>query len=137
MRVTTSVSKYEDIYHTYLREFEVVSKNKSTLAFMDNQAIVPIGNPDNAISMRGSDHKKSLRSSCSWIGALDHDWKLGDFVYKMKRRYISNEEAINDILRFVEEGDEDLDYEDNLEELYSDEQRDFQLIPGILIKVYC
>lgn len=58
-------------------------------------------------------------------------------MYKMKRRYISNEEAINDILRFVEEGDEDLDYEDNLEELYSDEQRDFQLIPGILIKVYC
>ena len=37
----------------------------------------------------------------------------------MKRRYISNEEAINDSLRFVEEGDEDLDYENNLEELYS------------------
>ena len=55
----------------------------------------------------------------------------------MKRRYISNEEAINDILRFVEEGDEDLHYEDNLGELYSDEQSDFQLIPGILIKVYC
>ena len=55
----------------------------------------------------------------------------------MKRQYISNEEAINDILRFVEERDEDLDYEDNLEERYSDEQRDFQLIPGILIKVYC
>ena len=55
----------------------------------------------------------------------------------MKRRYISNDEAINDILRFVEEGEEDLDYEDNLEELYSDEQRDFQLIPGILMKVYC
>ena len=58
-------------------------------------------------------------------------------MYKIKRRYISNEEAINDILKFVEEGHEDLDYEDNLEELYSDEQRDFQLIPGILIKVYC
>ena len=55
----------------------------------------------------------------------------------MKRRYISNEEAINHILRFVEEGDEDLDYEDNLGELYSNELRDFQLIPGILIKVYC
>ena len=42
---------------------------------------------------------------------------------------------INDILRFVEEGDEDLDYENNLEELYSDEQRDFHLIQGILVKV--
>ena len=55
----------------------------------------------------------------------------------MKRRYISNEETINDILRFVKVGDKDLDYEDNLEGRYSDEQRDFQLIPGILIKVYC
>ena len=55
----------------------------------------------------------------------------------MKMRYISNEEAINDILRFVDERDEDLNYEDNLEELYSDEQRDFQLIPSILIKIYC
>ena len=44
-------SKYAYIYYTYLTEFAVKFKNNTTLAYMDNKATVPTGEPFNAISM--------------------------------------------------------------------------------------
>ena len=68
---------------------------------MDNQAIIPIGNPDNSKSMSGSDHKESLRLSASWFSALDHDWKLEDFALSVSQICDIAESAQFSVLSFV------------------------------------
>ena len=47
-----------------------------------------------------------------------------------KRKLISLEEAVEDVLRFIDEGDEDIDNLDDLDDLYNDDQTDFQLQQG-------
>ena len=43
----------------------------------------------------------------------------------------------NDVRRFIDEGDEDIDNLHDLDDLYNDDQTDFQLQPGSYISCLC
>ena len=80
MRADHPDSKYAHINYTYLKEFAVKFKNNTTLAYMDDKATVPIGEPLNTISMGVRGHKKLLGAVDGCIGAFDHDQKLGGLI---------------------------------------------------------
>ena len=53
---------------------------------------------------------------------------INEKVKITKRKSISYKDVVEELLRFVEEGDKNL--EDNLEELFPENQVNFQLQPG-------
>ena len=57
---------------------------------------------------------------------LDIDEK----VKMSKRKIISDKDMVEEVLQFVEDSDENLEDEDDLEELFLENQVHFQLQPG-------
>ena len=55
---------------------------------------------------------------------------IDENVKTSKRKLISYKDAVEEDLRFVEEGDKNLEDEDDLEELFPQNQVHFQLQPG-------
>ena len=47
-----------------------------------------------------------------------------------KRKIISDKDVVEEVLQFVEDSDENLEDEDDLEELFFENQVHFQLQPG-------
>ena len=80
MRADHPDSKYAYIYYTYLKEFAVKFKNNTTLAYMDDKATVPIGEPLKAISMSVHGHNKLLGAVDGCIRAFDPDQKLSGLI---------------------------------------------------------
>ena len=68
------------IYYTYPKEFAVKFKNNTKVAYMDDNATVPIGEPFNSVSMAVCGHNESPRAVDRCTGALNHDWKLGGLI---------------------------------------------------------
>ena len=85
----------------------------------------------NEYSVKNFWYCKDLRS---WALSLDIEnidlIAIDENVKTSKRKLISYKDAVEEVLQFVEEGDKNLEDEDDLEELFPQNQVHFQLQPG-------
>ena len=82
MRGNHDDSKYVFHQQRYFREFAVRYNTHTTLISADDKAVIPIGEPEHAISTGVRAHNSSLGPSDPnvAISALDHDWKIAGIV---------------------------------------------------------
>ena len=64
------------MYYTYLKVFAVKFKENAILTFLNNKAMVPVGEPLHAVSTNIRKHNRSLGIENVFTEALDHDWKV-------------------------------------------------------------
>ena len=75
-------SKYVFHQQRYIKEFAIRYRDHTILISADDKAVVPIGEPDHAVSTGVRAHNPSLGPSDpnTPITALDHDWKIAGLV---------------------------------------------------------
>ena len=74
-------SKYGYTIFKYLKEFCVQHRENTKLFFVDDKAVIPVGEPSNPVSTNVRRHNKSLvAASGPTLAALDHDWKVAGLV---------------------------------------------------------
>ena len=65
----------------YLKELAVKFHDKVVMVCADDKAVIPVGEPDHAVSSGVRAHNWSLRANDNTVlGALDHNWKLAGIV---------------------------------------------------------
>ena len=65
----------------YLKELAVKFHDNVVMVCGDDKAVIPVGEPDHAVSSGVRAHNRSLRANDNTVlGALDHDWKLAGIV---------------------------------------------------------
>ena len=81
MRLDHPVSKYVFTIFHYLKDLAVKFRNNVIMVCADDKAVIPVGEPDYAISSGVTAHNQSLGANDNTVlGALDHDWKIAGIV---------------------------------------------------------
>ena len=73
-------SKYYAVLLKYAKGFSVRFSEYVMLSSVDDKAIVPVGEPNAAVSTGVRGHHRSLVHSSSFMGALDHDFHVHGVV---------------------------------------------------------
>ena len=82
LRANHDDAKYVFHQQRYLKEFAVKFREHTIMVSADDKAVIPVGEPEHAVSTGVRAHNKSLGSSDpnTAITALDHDWKIAGIV---------------------------------------------------------
>ena len=80
MRSEHGDSKYAYVQYQYGKEFAVKFKDDCIMVCADDKAIIPVGEPDHAVSTGVRAHHRSLGSANKSVVALDHDWKIAGVI---------------------------------------------------------
>ena len=75
-------AKYVFYQQRYAKEFTIKYRDHCIFVSADDKAVVPVGEPNHAVSSVVLAHNPSLGpfNSETVIGALDHDWKKAGIV---------------------------------------------------------
>ena len=73
-------SKYVAVFLKYAKGCSVRFSEYVMLSSVDDKAIVPVGEPNTAVSTGVRGHRRSLVHSSSFMGALDHDFHVHGVV---------------------------------------------------------
>ena len=81
MRYDHPDSKYAQVTFKYLKEFSIENKHLSQIIFLDDKAVVPVGNPGLPVSTNVRRHNKSLDlAKNATLAEADHDWNVCGIV---------------------------------------------------------
>lgn len=82
MRANHDDAKYVFHQQRYVREFAVRYRSHTNMISADDKAVIPVGEPEHAVSTSVRAHNSSLGPSDPNVNitALDHDWKLAGIV---------------------------------------------------------
>ena len=81
MRSDHPDSKYVFTIFQYLKELAIKFRDSVIMVCADYKAVIPVGEPDHAVSSGVRADNRSLGVNYNTIlGALDHDWKLAGIV---------------------------------------------------------
>ncbi|KAI8511918.1 hypothetical protein Bbelb_110180 [Branchiostoma belcheri] len=80
LRLEHEDAKYAATQFKYMKEFACKYREHTKMICLDDKAIVPVGEPEHAVSSGVRGHNKSLVPVGSTLVALDHDWHVAGVI---------------------------------------------------------